>query len=326
MSLNRLDLNLLVAFDALMTELNVSKAAEKLFIGQSAMSHSLNRLRQTLDDPILVRTTGGMKPTARAQELIEPIRKALLEIEVTVTTKQAFDPNVAQKRFVIAASDYNEMILLPALIKRVRELAPGVELHVRQPSDYLPEAALENGNINVALGFEVSLETPTRLHQQSLFHDVFVTIVRESHPVIDDSLSLEQFIALEHVLISPSGDEHGIVDHWLSQNYLSRKVVLLVPHFLSAPLIIAQTDLALTLPYRVAERFVQMAPLKLLQTPITFPRYQMSMIWHPLYEKDPAQQWIRAQIQTIGQQIADSQIPQQYLPESARHISPNSVE
>jgi DNA-binding transcriptional LysR family regulator len=326
MNLNRLDLNLLVAFDALMTELNVSKAAEKLFLCQSAMSHSLNRLRQTFDDPILVRTTGGMKPTARAQELIEPIRKALLEIEVTVTTKQAFDPNVAQKRFVIAASDYNEMILLPSLIKRVRELAPGVELHVRQPNDYLPEAALENGNINIVLGFDVSLETPTRLHQHSLFHDVFVTIVKESHPVIDDSLSLDQFIALEHVLISPSGDEHGIVDHWLSQNNLSRKVVLLVPHFLSAPLIIAQTDLALTLPYRVAERFVQMAPLKLLQTPITFPSYQMSMIWHPLYEKDSAQQWLRAQIQTIGQQIADSQIPQQYLPESARRISPNSIE
>jgi DNA-binding transcriptional LysR family regulator len=169
MSLNRLDLNLLVAFDALMTELNVSKAAEKLFIGQSAMSHSLNRLRQTFDDPILVRTTGGMKPTARAQELIEPIRKALLEIEVTVTTKQAFEPKTAQQRFVIAASDYNELILLPSLIKRVRELAPRVDIHVRQPSEYLPEEDLENGNINVVLGFDVSLETPSRKRCGNIF-------------------------------------------------------------------------------------------------------------------------------------------------------------
>jgi DNA-binding transcriptional LysR family regulator len=313
MNLNRLDLNLLVAFDALMTELNVSKAAEKLFIGQSAMSHSLNRLRQTFDDPILVRTTGGMKPTARAQELIEPIRKALLEIEVTVTTKQAFEPKTAQQRFVIAASDYNELILLPSLIKRVRELAPRVDIHVRQPSEYLPEEDLENGNINVVLGFDVSLETPSRIRQQGLFHDVLVTLVRESHPIINNSLSLEQYIDLEHVLISPSGDDHGIADHWLDQNNLSRNVVLLVPHFLSAPLIIAQTDLALTLPYRVAERFEQMAPLKLLQTPIPFPSYQMSMIWHPLYDKDPAQQWLRAQIQMVGQQIAESLIPPQYL-------------
>jgi DNA-binding transcriptional LysR family regulator len=315
MGLNRLDLNLLVAFDALMTELNVSKAAEKLFIVQSAMSHSLNRLRQTLDDPILVRTTNGMKPTARAQELIEPIRKALLEIEVTITTKSAFEPKTAQQRFVIAASDYNELILLPSLIKMVRGIAPRVDIHVRQPRDYLPEEDLENGNINVALGFDVSLETPSRIHQQGLFHDVFVTLVSESHPVIKDSLSLEQFSAMEHVLISPSGDEQGIVDHWLSQNNLSRNVVLLVPHFLSAPLIIAQTDLALTLPYRVAERFVHMAPLKLLKTPIAFPSYQMSMIWHPLYEKDPAQQWLRTQIQTVGKEIADSPIPPQYVPE-----------
>jgi DNA-binding transcriptional LysR family regulator len=214
---------------------------------------------------------------------------------------------------VIGVSDYNELILVPSLISRVREFAPGVEIHVRQPRDYIPEEDLENGKINVVLGFDVSLETPTRLHQQGLFHDVFVTIVSESHPLIDDSLTLEQFVALDHILISPSGDEHGIVDHWLSQKNLSRRVVLLVPHFLSAPLIIAQTDLALTLPYRIAERFVQMAPLKLLQTPIAFPSYQMSMIWHPLYEKDPAQKWLRTQIQIIGQQIVSSSIPSRYL-------------
>jgi DNA-binding transcriptional LysR family regulator len=316
MNLNRLDLNLLVAFDALMTELNVSKAAEKLFIGQSAMSHSLNRLRQTFDDPLLVRTTGGMKPTARALELIEPIRKALLEIEATITTKQAFEPKTAQQRFVIAASDYSELIILPSLIKRVRELAPRVDIHVRQPSEYLPEEDLENGNINVVLGFDVSLETPSRICQQGLFHDVFVTIVREFHPTVNNSLSLEQYTDLEHALISPSGDDHGIADHWLDQNGLSRNVVLLVPHFLSAPLIIAQTDLTLTLPYRVAERFVKMAPLKLLQTPIPFPSYQMCMIWHPLYEKDPAQQWLRAQIHKVGQQIAESTIPPHFLSES----------
>jgi DNA-binding transcriptional LysR family regulator len=125
---------------------------------------------------------------------------------------------------------------------------------------------------------------------------------------------MEQYIGLEHALISPSGDDHGIVDHWLDQYDLSRNVVLLVPHFLSAPLIIAHTDLALTLPYRVAEHFVKMAPIKLLQTPIPFPCYQMSMIWHPLYEKDLAQQWLREQIYTVGQQITESTIPPQYLP------------
>ncbi|NOR69578.1 MAG: LysR family transcriptional regulator [Methylomarinum sp.] len=313
MNLNHLDLNLLVAFDALMTEKNVSKAAEKLFIGQSAMSHSLNRLRQTLDDPILVRTTKGMKPTARAEALIVPIRKALLEIEMTVTSKPEFIPKTAKHQFIIAATDYNELILLPSLLNKVHGLAPGVNIHVRQTSEYMPEEELENGSINVVLGFDVSLETPSRINQQALFNDVFVSIVRKDHPTIGDTLSLEQYTQMDHILISPSGSEHGIVDHWLHQNNLNRKIALIVPHFLSAPLIIAQTDMVLTLPYRVAEKFVQMAPLKLLHTPIALPSYQLSMTWHPLYEKDPADQWIRNLIATVGQQIADNPIPLKYL-------------
>ena len=314
MSLNRLDLNLLIAFDALMTEKNVSKAAEKLFIGQSAMSHSLNRLRQALNDPILVRTSGGMRPTSRAKELIVPIRKALLEIEVTISSPPVFDPETAETRFVIAATDYNELILLPSLLKEVCKLAPGVNIHVRQTNEYLPEEELENGSINIALGFDVSLETPSRINQQALFHDVFVSIVRKGHPLIDDTLSLAQYTEMEHILISPSGVETGIVDQWLNQNNLSRKIVLLVPHFLSAPLIIAQTDMILTLPFRIAEKFVQMAPLKLLQTPIELPSYQLSMIWHPLYEKDPADQWLRKLIKTVSQQIVDNPIPPNFYP------------
>lgn len=313
MNLNRLDLNLLIAFNALMTERNVSKAAEKLFIGQSAMSHSLNRLRESFDDPILVRTTSGMQPTARAEALIVPIRKALLDIELTISNNPTFEPKTAKQKFVIAATDYNELILLPSLLKKVRGLAPDVNIHVRQTSEYMPEEELENGSINVAVGFDVSLDPPSRISQQALFNDAFVSIVRKGHPTVRDSLSLEQFTQMDHILISPSGSEHGIVDHWLNQNNLSRKIALIVPHFLSAPLIIAQTDMVLTLPYRVAEQFVQMAPLKLLQTPVELPSYQLSMIWHPLYEKDPANQWLRKLIATVGQQIAETPIAQQYL-------------
>ncbi len=316
MNLSRLDLNLLIAFDALMTELNVSKAAEKLFIGQSAMSHSLNRLRQTFDDPILVRTTGGMKPTERAKELIEPIRKALLEIEAAVSAKQAFDPLTVRHDFVIAASDYGELILLPSLLKHVREFALGIKIQVKRPSEFLLEQELENGNLSVVISFDASMEISSRIRQQGLFDDFLVSVVRKDHPFIADSVSLEQYIELEHVLISPDGSSHepGIIDQWLSQEKLSRNVVLYVSHFLSAPLIIAQTDLILTLPYRIAEKLAHMATLKLLRTPIDLPSYQYSMNWHPLYEKDPAQQWLRAQIDKVGRQLANSPIPPQYLP------------
>ncbi len=311
MNFNHLDLNLLIAFDALMTEKNVSKAAEKLFVGQSAMSHSLNRLRQTLDDPILVRTTTGMKPTTRAEALIIPIRKALLEIELTVSNKPEFEPHSAQHQFTIAATDYNELILLPSLIKKVRELAPDVNILVRQTDEYLPEKALENGSINLVLGFDVCMEAPLRIHQQMLFDDVFVSIVRKNHPTIGDTISLEQYIEHDHVLISPSGENSGIIDEWLEQNNSRRKVALIVPHFSSAPLIIAQTDMVLTLPYRVAEKFAQMVPIKLLPTPIELPNYPLSMIWHPLYDKNPADQWLREQVAEVGKQILDSSVPYQ---------------
>jgi len=303
MSLDRFDLNLLVAFDVLMRELNVSRAASSLFIGQSAMSHTLNRLRQAMEDPILVKTRHGMKPTPRALELIGPVRKILQEIESAVTTKLEFDEKIARQRFVIAATDYSELIILPPLIKRIKNLAKGVEIHNRQPWQYLPEAELENGTINVVLGFDTSLDTPTRIQQHALFSDVLVSIVREGHPFIGDSITLEQYISMEHVLISPAGDNRGIVDQWLEKMNLTRNISLVVPHFLSAPLVIAQTDMILTLPYRIAEVFKQMSPLKLLHTPIDLPSFQMSMIWHPLYEKDPAQRWLRMQIKTAAQQI-----------------------
>ncbi len=215
---------------------------------------------------------------------------------------------------MIAATDYSELILLPSLLKIIRKEAHGVDIHVRQTNEYLPEDELENGNINVVLGFDVSLEAPSRINQQALFHDVFVSIVRKDHPFINEALSLQQFVKMDHILISPSGSEHGIVDHWLHQHELSRKIVSIVPHFLSAPLIIAQTDMVLTLPYRIAVQFLQMAPLKILQTPVELSSYQLSMIWHPLYEKDAADQWLRKQIKIVSQEIVNTPIPPQYLP------------
>ncbi len=313
MKLNRLDLNLLVAFDALMAERHVSKAAEKLYIGQSAMSHSLNRLRQALDDPILVRTSEGMKPTKRAEALIAPIRKALRDIELTVSTPQVFQPETAELRFVIAASDYNELIIIPELVKMVRQKASGVDIHIRQTREYLPEEALENGLINIGLGFDLSFDTPSRMHQQPLFEDIFVSLVRKDHPTVSDELSLEQFVKMDHALISPYGSENGIIDHWLNERQLSRKVVLVVPHFLSAPWIIAQTDLILTLPYRIAEKFASLAPLQLFKTPIDLPCYQLSMIWHPIYEKDPANCWLREQVKKVSQMINEHSIPKRFL-------------
>jgi DNA-binding transcriptional LysR family regulator len=182
MNLRNFDLNLLVAFDALMRECNVSRAAEKMFVSQSAMSHSLNRLRQLIDDPLLVRTSGGMKPTARALSLVEPVRKALQDIEQCIHSPLTFDPKLSHRRFVIAGNDYVEYLVVPPLVDQIREHASGVDLHVNQPDVVLPEDEIENGDFDLVLGFQVILRPPPYLRAEALFQDHMACVVRAYIP------------------------------------------------------------------------------------------------------------------------------------------------
>jgi DNA-binding transcriptional LysR family regulator len=294
--LRNFDLNLLVAFDVLMRELNVSRAAERMFITQSAMSHVLHRLRQQLDDPVLVRTGAGMKPTERALALVEPVRTILRDVEQVIQPPAAFDPETSQRRFVIAATDYMEFLILPALVERISALAPGVDIHVKRTEAPFPAEALENGDLDVVLGFEAILKPPAQLQCEALFDDRMACVVRANHPAVQEEISLEDYVALPHMLISRTGTKAGLIDAWLAEQGLERRIALIVPHFLSAPLIVAKTDLVLSLPLRIAERFAHLAPLKVLRVPIELPAYELVMIRHPVREKEPAHRWLRERI------------------------------
>lgn len=300
MNLRNFDLNLLVAFDVLMRECNVSRAAEAMFVSQSAMSHSLNRLRQLLDDPLLVRTSGGMKPTPRALALVGPVHKALQDIEQCIHSPLTFDPKLSHRRFVIAANDYVEYLVISPLVNRIRKNAPGVDLNVNQPDVVLPEEQLENGDIDLVLGFQVILRPPPYLRVETLFQDHMACMVRANHPQVNHTVSLEQYVEMQHVLISTSPKATGVIDEWLAKEGLSRRIALKVQHFLSAPFIVATTDMVLSLPLRIAEQFVHLAPLKIVPTPFEMPTYNIIMIWHPAYECEPSNTWLREQIQTVG--------------------------
>lgn len=302
-NLRNFDLNLLVAFDVLMRELNVTRAAEQMFITQSAMSHVLHRLRQQLDDPLLVKTPAGMKPTERALNLIEPVRAILLEMERIIQPPAEFVALTSHRRFVIAATDYLEFLLIPALSGLIDQMAPGIDIHVKRTETSFPVTQLENGSLDVVLGFESVLNTPAHLHCQKLFDDQMVCVVRQNHPLIRNEPSLEEYVALSHVLISWKGTLVGIIDHHLLELGLERRVKLIVPNFLSAPLIVSQTDMILSLPYRIAERFKKIAPLEIFPVPIKLPIYDLVMVWHPLRDKDPAHLWLRNKIVEIGRNI-----------------------
>lgn len=290
----------------LMRELNVTRASEHMFITQSAMSHILHRLRQHLDDPLLVKTPTGMKPTERALALIEPVRALLSEMEQLIQPPLEFEAATSQRRFVLAATDYMEFLLIPELFGLIDQVAPGIDIHVKRTESSFPVAQLENGSLDVVLGFESVLNTPAHLHCQPLFSDRMACMVRENHPLSKQTPSLAEYISAPHMLISRTGSNVGFIDQKLTELGLERRIKLIVPHFLSAPLIVAQTDMILSLPYRIAEQFKKLAPLTIFPVPIDLPSYDLVMIWHPLRDKDPAHLWLRDKITAIGRSINGS--------------------
>ena len=308
-NLRTFDLNLLVAFDVLLRELNVTRAAEHMFVTQSAMSHSLHRLRQQLDDPLLVKTPTGMKPTERALALIGPVRALLSDMEQLIQPPLDFEPALSTRRFVLAATDYMELLLLPGLSALIEQLAPGIDLHVKRTESAFPIAQLENGSLDVVLGFESVLSPPADLNNMQLFSDQMACVVRQDHPVIRDAPTLQEYLSMPHMLISRTGSNVGLIDQNLSEMGLERRIKLIVPHFLSAPLIVAQTDMVLSLPYRIAKQFQQIADLAIFPVPLDLPSYDLVMIWHRLRDKDPAHCWLRERITTIGRTIEASTSP-----------------
>lgn len=294
------DLNLLLALKVLVEERSVSRAAERLFMSQPAMSHVLRRLRDQLDDPILVKTSTGMAPTQRAKELLEPTIVVLREIERIVQAPEAFSPATSRRRFVIATSDYVEFTLVPRLAESMIETAPGVELHVRQPIAKPPHAALEEDNIDLIIGFDAIFDKVSHIHSEALVSEEIVCLTRrENASAPGTEITLEQFLANRHMLISRREAGTGLIDDWLAKSGLRRKISLVAPNFLSAPWILERADLLLCLPLRVAEKFTRLAPLKILPVPIDLPRYELMMLWHPRHDKDQAHGWLRDLLREI---------------------------
>ncbi|QFY44084.1 LysR family transcriptional regulator [Candidatus Methylospira mobilis] len=303
LNLRHLDFTMLMAFDLLMSELNVSRAAEKMFVTQSAMSQILQRLRQQLEDPLLIRTPGGMKPTERALTLIGPIRALLRNVEQVFSASARFDPAISHERFILAGSDYVEFMVLPRLIERVRRLAPRVQIQViRCDMDSL-EARLQNQEIDLILGFQVLLKLPAHLKWARLFDDTVVCLARRDESAIADEITLEDYLETSQLLITSCDVNAHIMGRWLSKKGLERHTPVVIPNFLSAPYTVAATDLLLSLPRRIAEACVKSSPLKLVEVPFGLPPFDLIMAWHPLRDVDAAHVWLREQILAVSRDI-----------------------
>jgi DNA-binding transcriptional LysR family regulator len=291
-NLRRLDLNLLVTLDVLLAEHNVTRAAQRLNYSQPSISVQLAKLRDIFGDPLLLPGPRGMRPTARAEALREPLRQALEALEQAVAPARPFDPAQATQTWRIAATDYAEStIVLPAL-QGLRKAAPGTRLAVVEAVPPRIAKQAEQGEID--LGFHTSEDAPAGLRRRVLFAERYVLAGRADHPRLKRRPTLAQFSKLEHVIVSPDGGGFaGVTDQVLARAGLTRRVVLSVPHFLFMISALANSDLVAMVPARLVR---DNAALRVVESPVEVPGYEMAMLWHERSHRDPAHQWLRAHI------------------------------
>lgn len=288
----QIDLNLLMTLDVLLSELNVTRAAQRLNLSQPSVSVQLARLREVFSDPLLLPGPRGMQPTTRALELREPLRQALDALESAVSAVRPFDPASASQTWRIVATDYTESAVILPLLGRLRTAAPGTRLAVFElnPPQILRQA--EQGEVDLI--FHLREGSPASLHQRLLFSERYVLAGRLNHPALKRRPTLAQFCKLEHVVVSPDGGGFSAAtDSALANLGLSRQVVLSVPHFLFMLEALRNSDLVAVLP----ERLVRAAAgLTVVEPPVAVAGFDMLMLWHERLHRDPAHRWLRQQI------------------------------
>lgn len=303
MNIDRLDLNLLRVFNALMLELSVSKAAERIHISQSAMSNALNRLRQTLDDPLLVRVGQGMKPTSKALQMEQPVRAALQLIENSLAPETEFNPATSERVFRILATDYVQLLILSDLMAHFQQLAPNVRIDIAELGSDVPEQALEQGDFDFAIGRFPALSK--RLSSHCLFYDELVCLVSRESQRFGDRISEEDFLRYPQVW-GAGAQKRGMTDEWLAANNKQRRIAISTPSFLMAPVYVAKTDMLSVAPRKVAEQYQSYLPLKILPLPIELPPFDVTLIWHPCHGETHAHRWFREQLIALCQSLISS--------------------
>ncbi|WP_432381619.1 LysR family transcriptional regulator [Duganella sp. P38] len=293
MDFHGIDLNLLVAFDALASERNVTRAATRVGVSQPAMSAALSRLRTLLGDPLFLRSANGLLPTQRARDLAGPVAAALRQIESAMMSKPAFDPANAVLTFNLGLPDYPSFVLLPTLLSALEVQAPGVTLNVHAVNGR--DAAIElldSGVIDAAISVPAA-EEDGRIKARPLLRDEFVTVLASDHPAARAGLDLPAYLELQHVLVSPEGHLYGLVDRALAEQGLKRRLALTLPHMFAVPPIIAQTRMTSTILKRAALHAQASHQLAILPPPLALPEIVFDLMWHRRSDTHAAQSWLR---------------------------------
>ncbi len=288
MDIRAVDLNLLKAFDALMAERAVTRAAGRIGLSQPAMSHALSRLRALFADDLFVRTQKGMEPTSRAHEIAPLVSAAIERIEAALNLGAGFDPATSNAIFTAGMGEYAEVALVGRLAEAFAREAPHATLRLL-PLDGAAAEQLERGGIDVAIAHLRAM--PPTIETSLLFRDPFVVVARKGHPITAGSLSVETYAAQNHVLVSPRGDTSGALDRILMDFGLRRRGALLVATYLAVPAALA-AGLIATVPSRTAAQIAATGDIAIVPLPIDFSA-TVSMAWHRRTASEPAQAWFR---------------------------------
>ncbi|MBP0594422.1 LysR family transcriptional regulator [Paraburkholderia sp. LEh10] len=297
----KLDLNLFVVFEAIYDKRNLTRAAEMLFITQPAVSNALARMRKAFDDPLFVSTPSGMVPTPLSENIIGRVREALQLLETSATEGDVFVPAAAERTFRLSMPDLTEAILLPALGEVLQQQAPGMRIE----SYFTPRselaAALATGKIDFAI--DVPLVHDPQLHQAPLGSDRYACMLRHDHPFAGDTLTMDDYLALGHIQVSSRRQGSGLVDAELHKLGKRRQMQMRVQHYMVAPLIALRTDLALTAPVQLLQRY----DARILELPFPLANVEWHLYWHRSGEQDQANRWVRGEVIRLMNEMAEPQ-------------------
>jgi LysR family nod box-dependent transcriptional activator len=290
MNLRQIDLNLLVALDALLTERNVTRAGERLCVSQSAMSGTLGRLRQLFDDELLVRVGRNLELTAYAEEIAGPVRQCLQQLEDLLNAKRAFEPQSESRVFRIAATDYAVLLMLAPLVKKLEALAPHMSVQFVK-LDSVARERLADGDIDFSImpeGVEAALPSV------DLFADPWVCIMWERHPSIGEALTREEFLAQSHMTFSIGDEGHAsLADAHLVRAGYQRHVVATTESMTNAPFLLQGTTMLTMVPRRLAERLREAAHIRLVDLPVDVPPLAEKLFWNPRFTQSRPHIWMR---------------------------------
>lgn len=305
-TLNNMDLNLLRVFQAISDERSLTLAGDRLHLSQPAVSYALRRLRTIFNDPLFIRTKTGMQPTPAAQELAKPIARALQAVQDALSYADHFVPAQSTRTFTLSMTDAAEMFFLPPLCEYMRAQAPLARIHVEQVPKSAIEESLRTGQLDFAIGNLPLLKSMTR--HNLLFRETYVCLTRKRPGLpAAAALSIEQFLGLSHVQVSSAESSHHQLEDVFRGHGIDRPIALDIPHFSVLPSILARSDLAVTLPLRIARLFNAQDQFSMYELPVTIPEVEVTLHWHQDFEGDAGNRWMRQAIvdllQEYGRQV-----------------------